>query len=122
MAPQTEADIRRGKYFQTAESRKHTFGELVDRYISTVLPRKPKSIKKQTAQLLWWKEQIGNRLLNDINTPLIVEIRDRLGSGTTYRGSKRSSATVNRYLAVLSHVFSVAVNEWQWITVMDPIF
>lgn len=113
---QTEADIRRGKYFQTAESRKHTFGELVDRYIATVLPRKPKSIKKQTAQLLWWKEQIGDRLLSDVTTPLIVEIRDKFCAGTTYRGGKRSPATVNRYLAVLSHVFSVAINEWQWLT------
>lgn len=113
---QTETDIRRGKYFQTAEARKHTFGELVDRYIASVLPRKPKSIKKQTAQLLWWKEQIGNRLLSEVNTPLIVEIRDKLGNGTTYRGGKRSLATVNRYLAVLSHAFSVAINEWQWLT------
>lgn len=113
---QTEADIRRGIYFQTMESRKHTFGDLVDRYIATVLPKKPKSEKKQTAQLLWWKEQIGERLLSNVTTALIVEIRDKLGVGTTYRGEKRSPATVNRYLAVLSHAFSVAVNEWQWIT------
>lgn len=113
---ETETDIRRGKYFQTAEARKHTFGELVDRYITNILPRKPKSIKKQTAQLLWWKEQIGNRLLSEVTTALIVELRDKLGNGTTYRGSKRSLATVNRYLAVLSHAFSVAVNEWQWLT------
>lgn len=113
---QTEADIRRGKYFQTAEARKHTFGELIDRYIATVLPRKPKSIKKQTAQLLWWKKQIGERLLIDVTTASIVEIRDKFATGTTYRGGKRSSATVNRYLAVLSHAFSVAVDEWQWLT------
>jgi integrase len=113
---QTEADIRRGRYFQTAEARKHTFGELVDRYIANVLPRKPKSIKKQTAQLLWWKEQIGDRYLCDVTTALIVEVRDRLGTGTTYRKEKRSPATVNRYIAVLSHAFSVAVNEWQWLT------
>ena len=113
---QTETDIRRGKYFQAAEATKHTFGELVDRYIANVLPRKPRSIKKQTAQLLWWKEQIGGRRLCDINTALIVDIRDKLAIGTTYRGGKRSPATVNRYLAVLSHAFSVAVNEWQWIT------
>jgi integrase len=113
---QTEADIRRGRYFQTAEAKKHTFGELVDRYIKNVLPRKPTSEKKQAAQLLWWKEQIGYRLLSDVNTALIVEIRDKLLNGITYRHSKRSPATVNRYLAVLSHAFSVAVNEWQWLT------
>src|SRR5690606_8248952 len=72
--------------------------------------------KKQTAQLIWWKEQIGNRLLSDVTTPMIVEIRDRFCTGITYRKEKRSPATVNRYLAVLSHAFSVAVNEWQWLT------
>lgn len=113
---ETETDIRRGKYFQTAEAKKHTFGELIDRYIKNILPMKPTSAKKQEAQLLWWKEQIGDRFLSDINTPLIVEIRDKLLSGITYRHKKRSPATVNRYLAVLSHAFSVAVNEWQWLT------
>lgn len=104
---------RRGKYFQAAEASKHTFGELIDRYITVVLPRKPKSMKKQSAQLLCWKKQIGDRLLSDVTTALIVEVRDRLGTGTTYRKTKRSSATVNRYLAVLSHAFSV---EWQWLS------
>ena len=66
--------------------------------------------------MLWWKSQIGDRLLSEINTALIVEIRDKFVNGTTYRGGKRSPATVNRYLAVLSHAFSVAVNEWQWLT------
>jgi integrase len=113
---QTETDVRRGKYFQTAEARKHTFGQLVDRYIETVLPRKPKIAKKQATQLLWWKDQIGERLLSDVNTALIVELRDKLLAGVTYRHTKRSPATVNRYLAVLSHAFSVAVNEWQWLS------
>lgn len=109
-------DIRRGKYFPTAEASKHTFGELVDRYIAIVLPRKPKSLKKQTAQLLWWKEQLGDRLLSDVTTARIVEIRDNFATGTTYRHTKRSLATVNRYMAVLSHAFSIAINEWQWLT------
>ncbi len=28
---------------------------------------------------------------------------------------KRSPATVNRYLTSLSHAFSVAVREWEWL-------
>lgn len=113
---EVETDIRRGKYFQIAEARKHTFGELVDRYIKNVLPRKPSSEKKQAAQLLWWKKQIGDRLLCDISTALIVEIRDKLLNGITYRHTKRSPACVNRYLAVLSHLFSIGIVEYQWLT------
>jgi integrase len=113
---QTDTDIDRDKYFPASEARKHTFEELVDRYIKTVLPRKPIMEKKQTTQLLWWKEQIGNRWLAEVSPPLIFELRDKLLNETTYRHTKRSSATVNRYLAVLSHAFSVAVNEWHWLS------
>ena len=39
-AQHTEAAIREGRYFKTAEARKHTFSELADRYIKDVLPHK----------------------------------------------------------------------------------
>ena len=36
-AQQTESSIRSGKYFSQAEAKKHTFAELADRYIKTML-------------------------------------------------------------------------------------
>jgi integrase len=112
----TKAEIRDGKYFKTAEAKKHTLGEVIDRYIQEILPkRKPKSLKKQAAQLLWWKKQIGNKLLSDVTAPLIVEQRDKLGLGITRLGRSRSPATVTRYLAALSHALSVATKEWGWL-------
>ncbi len=114
-AQQTEADIRRGKYFQSSEARKHTLAELADRYIAEILPHKPKMEKKQRAQLLWWKQEIGAYLLADINAAIITQCKDKLQSGVTIRKTKRSPATVNRYLAALSHAFTVAVNEWMWL-------
>lgn len=104
----TESAIREGRHFKTAEAKKHTLGELIDRYVKDVLPKKPKQIKDQGHQLGWWKEKIGNRLLSDVTTALIVECRDSLGE-------TRSPATVVRYMAALSHAFSIAVNEWQWL-------
>ncbi len=112
---QTEGAMREGRYFKTIESRKHTIGELADRYIRDVLPTKPKSYNKQKAQLLWWKDQLGHRLLFDLTPALIGECRDVLASQTTYRGTKRSSATVVRYLAALSHALSTALKEWGWL-------
>ncbi len=114
-AQQTESAIREGRHFKTTESKKHTLGALIDRYIRDVLPRKQKSQKKQTAQLQWWKEQLGSYLLADITPALIGEKRDELSSGTTYRGTQRSPATVVRYLSALSHALSVAVKEWGWL-------
>ncbi len=111
----TESAIREGRHFKTVEAKKHTFAEMLDRYIKDVLPTKPKQAQKQTQQLEWWKSEIGSFLLSDITPALIVECRDRLSSGITRRGTQRSPATVVRYMAALSHAFTIAVNEWQWL-------
>jgi integrase len=66
-------------------------------------------------QLEWWKEKMGVYLLSDITPALIVQYRDELLIGTTYRGTQRSPATVVRYMAALSHAFTIAMKEWQWL-------
>lgn len=111
----TEASMKEGRYLKVSEAKKHTLAQLIDRYIADVLPNKPKSEPRQLAQLLWWKDQMGYRLLSEVSPAAIVECRDALARGTTFKGTKRSPATVVRYLAVLSHAFTVAVKEWQWM-------
>ncbi len=112
---QTEAAIREGRHFKTVEAKKHSVGQMIDRYIRDVLPTKKRSEKKQTSQLNWWKERIGHCLLSDVTPALIAEQRDFLLKGKTMRGSIRSSSTVVRYMAALSHSFSIAMREWGWI-------
>src|SRR5665647_1122674 len=77
---ETETSIREGRHFKTIEAKKHTLGELIDRYIRDILPKKKKSQVKQTHQLLWWKEQIGHHALSDITPPVIAECRDLLAN------------------------------------------
>ena len=114
-AQQTEAAIREGRHFKGTEAKKHTLGEVVDRYLRDVLPAKPRSEKDQKRQLKWWKEQLGDFLLADVTPALIAEYRDKLAKGVTPRGTQRSPSTVNRYLAALSHALSIAVKEWGWL-------
>jgi integrase len=111
----TESAIREGRHFKTVEAKKHTLADMVDRYIKDILPTKPKQAPAQRPQLERWKAEIGSYALADITPALIVQCRDKLSSEPTPRGEQRSPATVARYLAVLSHAFTIAINEWQWL-------
>lgn len=112
---QTEAAIREGRHFKVSESKKRTLSEAIQRYIDTVLPQKPRSYDKQKSQLEYWDNLIGAYLLSDITPALVAEQRDKLANEKTKRQTKRSPSTVNRYLAVLSHLFTIALKEWSWV-------
>jgi integrase len=114
-AQQTESAIREGRHFKTSEAKRHTMSEAIERYMKTVLPNKPKSVYAQTIHLNWWKETIGDYSLADVTSAMIANCRDKLAAGTTVRGKLRGAATVNRYMAALSHVFTIACKEWQWV-------
>ncbi|WP_020564572.1 tyrosine-type recombinase/integrase [Methylosarcina fibrata] len=108
-AKRTETAIKEGRHFKTAEAKKHTFADLVNRYIKDVVPRyNERERKERAAKMQWWAEQIGPYMLADVNPALLVECRDTLSQS-------RSPATVVRYMAALSHAFTIAVNEWQWM-------
>ena len=109
----TESAIREGRHFKTSEAKKHTIGNLIDRYIKEILPQKPKSIASQTTQLTWWKNSLGSFLLSDLTPALITEHRSKLAlDKNDHKKVKKSNATINRYCAALSHCLTIAVKEW----------
>lgn len=110
-AAKEETAIIEGRHRHGAAGGHHTAGEMIDRYLEKVLPYKTKKkryIRQQAQQLKWWKVEIGAYTLANITKPLLIEKRDRLLA-------EHSPATVNRYLAALSHVFSVAIDDWEWL-------
>jgi len=112
----TESAIRDGRYFKGTESKRHTFSEMIDRYMRDVLPHKSDSMQRdQTTQLNWWKAKLGDRLLAHITQALISEHRDLLLKEIGPKKKKRSPASVVRYMAALSHVYTIAINEWEWV-------
>ena len=125
-AQATEAAMREGRHFKTTEAKRRTLGELVERYVRDILPtKKAKTQQPQVGQLAWWKKRLGAYALADCTAALLAESRDALArepipsqaNDAAKAGPPRyrSPATVNRYLAVLSHAFTVAVKEWGWI-------
>jgi integrase len=105
----TEAALIEGRHFKTAEAKRHTVADLVDRYCREVLPWKGKeNAYTQERQLHWWEAQLGHYALANVTPALLAECRDHLARD-------RANATVRGYLAALSHTFIAAGREWGWL-------
>jgi integrase len=112
-AASKESAIREGRHFKTVEGKRRTVADAITRYRENVLPRKKQSSRhSQRRQFEWWGEQLGAYCLADVTPAMIAECRDRLLNDPEHR---KSSATAVRYMAALSHMFSVAVKEWGWL-------
>lgn len=114
-AQQIEAAMREGRHFKSTESKKHTVADAIDRYERDVLAHRGGDAKRRAAGLAWWRKAVGVHMLADLTPSVIAEHRDRLRRERTRRGTPRAPATVNRYLAALSHMLTVATNEWEWL-------
>jgi integrase len=111
---QTETAIKEGRYFKKSEARKRTLGEAIDRYFKDVLSHKKNPVN-QTLYLNWWKDALGDYMLSDITAARIVEKRGELMGSVNQYGRKVGATTANRYTQGLSHLFSVAMKEWEWV-------
>jgi hypothetical protein len=128
-----ESAMIEGKHFRGVESRRRTLAEAITRYCEEELPGKSDK-RTRIIRLNWWKEKLGHVKLADLTAALLVEYRRKLArkqytrarpgaagstleEGETARTFTRSGPTVNRYLAYLSHVLSVARREWHWLDV-----
>lgn len=114
-AASVEAAMREGRHFQLNEAKRHTLADLIERYAREVLPSKPKNARSQRTQLQWWTKELGHSTLADVTPARLAECRDRLATTLTVQRRQRSPATVVRYLAALSHAFTVAIKEWGWL-------
>jgi integrase len=133
-AKTVEAEMIEGRHFRNVEARRRTLSSAIDRYIENELPKK-KDATGRRAHLEWWRQKLGHLKLADITPAVIVEARDKLlrepytrarpeskrslHHGKTAPQYVRSKNTVNRSLAHLSHLFTLARREWDWIAV-DP--
>lgn len=115
-ANKTENDMLEGRYFKYSEARHHTVSEMIDRYKNDVLPNKSERLRyERTYQLNYWKDEIGEKTLAEATPAVIAEVRDKLANTPARGKRKRSNASVNRHLAALSAVFTLAVKEWMWL-------
>jgi integrase len=108
-AARHEAAISEARAIPGSTARRYTVTDLIERYHTTILPQKRHSTtRNQIKQLEWWKQHIGHLRLCDVTPAVLSSARDDLLQ-------TRSPATTTRYLAALSHAFTVGMKEWQWL-------
>lgn len=87
-----------------------TLAEAIEKYKREVLPgKRHRTIISQSQQLSYWRAEIGSLPLKNISSAIINTHRHSLES-------KHSGSTANRYLAILAHVYTVAIRDWEWIS------
>ena len=114
---QTEAAIREGRYFKTRQARKFTLSDAIKRYREEILSHKKASNKNITNYLDYWDQELGAYALADITPALIVSARNKFVGSKSRYGRTRGPTTANRYVTALSHVFTIAINDWEWLEI-----
>jgi integrase len=129
-ARRTEDEMVRGLFIQRAPSERMVFSVALRRYLAEVTPT-----KKPTTQVAEIKKSkpldayFGKYSLAAITPDLVAQYREfRLASDVQQKSQrpgvspkKVSTSTVRLELALLSHLFTVAIQEWRIGLTMNPV-
>jgi integrase len=127
-AQSIEAAIRENRYHPHLRGARTTFADLVQKYENSAAFKriKPSGQASRRAHLRFFLDEWAGLTVAEIQPDRIAEARDKLAAGTFTRAKarvgddgkvippkayKRTGGAVNRYLATLSHLFTVAVKE-----------
>ena len=109
-----ESEIVRGVFVSRKETESTTLSEALDRYEREVIPAK-KGAKQESMRIRIWKRSIlAKRSLASIQGKDIAVYRDA-------RLKEVAPNTVRHELAVLSHVFTIALKEWGMGGLLNPV-
>lgn len=114
-AKETERRIRLGQYNYAAQKQQHTYADLSDRLHTDGVLQHQRSLKNTRSQFEHWKQRLGEYALVHITPELIGKERQHLSDMPTPQGKKRTPATINRYMAVLSSTLGYAAKQLRWI-------
>lgn len=104
-AAQVEHEIISGKYKTGSDK---TFSDALDRYMDEVTPTKKASENERYLIAAIGKAPFCSVRITDVTPEMVAQFRDTLLK-TLKPGS------VQRYLGLVSAVFTIAQREWQWV-------
>ncbi|WP_374322995.1 tyrosine-type recombinase/integrase [Aquipseudomonas alcaligenes] len=121
-ARRTEDEMVRGVYIQRSGSERMTLEKALERYLAEVTPsKKPTTRKAEATKAKQLIQHLGKYSLAALSAEIIANYRDtRLGT-LSKRGAPTSNNTVRLELALLSHLFTVAIQEWGLGLTFNPV-
>lgn len=123
----TEDEMVRGAYIRRAASERLTVESALDRYLKEVTPTKrPSSQVSDRGRAKVLKEHLGKYSLAALTPELIAKFRDMRLAGDDRKNKKgqpapRANDTVRLDLALLGHLFTVAIKEWGIGLASNPV-
>ena len=98
-----------------------TVDEVFDRYLDLLPTLALKDERNRRRHVEWWRQELKGLPLSELSPARIARARDKLlttrikPTGTQGALRTRAPATVVRHLAALSHVLSIAADDWGWL-------
>lgn len=122
-AEDTKINMRRGDLTDYLGKRRTPFANVVDRYLDEYVPTHygQLEVQRRETELHRWRQELGHLAIGAVSPGHISHTRDKMLGELTRRGVKRSPSSVKRSMAVLSHLFNVAVIEWEYVPA-NPLY
>lgn len=111
----TRRRIKAGQFQFHRHKVQNTFSELVDCFIRSGALEHHRSAEDTKRHLEYWRGRLGEYAMVHLTTEHLAKERQFLIDTPTDKNAKRSSATVNRYIASLSSCLTYASRELRWI-------
>lgn len=126
-ARRVEDDMVRGMFVQRAPAERMTFEKAIERYIDEVTPTKrPATQTRETKRMQPLVKFFGRYSLAGITPDLVAQYRDLRLAGKDRQNKDgeavpRAANTVRLELALLGHLYTVAVKEWGLGLTYNPV-
>jgi integrase len=117
-ARRAEDEMVRGAYIQRAPADRLTVADALKRYLAEVTPTKrPSTAKVECLRAKILIKHLGRYSLAALTPEIVAKFRDETLAGEDRKDENgkptpRSNETVRLYLALLGHLFTIAIKEW----------
>lgn len=121
-ARRIEDEMVRGVYIQRSGSERLTLEKALERYLAEVTPsKKPTTQKAEATKAKQLIEHLGKYSLAALSAEVIANYRDTRLGALSKRGLPVSNNTVRLEIALLSHLYTVAIQEWGLGLTFNPV-